>query len=215
MKIGCLHAHYSNIEYIEASIGSKAELIHFVDPGLMMGMEEGFNHVKVKEKAVDQINWIAQSGVDAILITCTSYIALLEEVETNLPIIKLDEPFFNEICKITQSQILLFTNPATVEGTMKRLTKFASSHGYQLPDIEVKVIENAFQLIMQGQKTEYADEVYKFIEKMLHSEQDKILAVAQLSMVKAAERVAREFNISITNPLAPLAAYVSSKDRSN
>lgn len=59
MKIGCLHAHYSNIEYIEASIGSKA----------------------------DQIKWITQSGVDAILITCTGYIAILEEVETmtNLP----------------------------------------------------------------------------------------------------------------------------------
>ncbi|WP_336774771.1 aspartate/glutamate racemase family protein [Paenibacillus sp. MMO-58] len=215
MKIGCLHAHYSNIEYIEASIGSKAELIHFVDPGLMMRMEEGFDHVKVKEKAADQIKWIAHSGVDAILVTCTSYIALLEEIETNLPLIKIDEPFFNEICKITQSQILLFTNPATVEGTMKRLMKFASSHGYQLPDIEVRVIENAFQLIMQGQKSEYADEVYKFIVKLLHSEQEKKIAVAQLSMVKAAERVAQEFNISISNPLAPLEGYVSSKERSN
>ncbi|GMK46758.1 hypothetical protein PghCCS26_38870 [Paenibacillus glycanilyticus] len=215
MKIGCLHAHYSNIEYIEASIGSKAELIHFVDPGLMRCMEEGFDKVKVKEKAADQIKWIAQSGVDAILITCTGYIALLEEVETNLPIIKIDEPFFNEICKITQPQILLFTNPATVEGTMKRLMNFASSHDYQLPDIEVRVIENAFQLIMLGQKTEYADEVFKFIEKMLQSEQDKKIAVAQLSMVKAAERVAQEYNISISNPLAPLEAYVSRKDRSN
>ncbi|WP_201006587.1 hypothetical protein [Paenibacillus glycanilyticus] len=215
MKIGCLHAHYSNIEYIEASIGSKAELIHFVDPGLMRCMEEGFDKVKVKEKAADQIKWIAQSGVDAILITCTGYIALLEEVETNLPIIKIDEPFFNEICKITQPQILLFTNPATVEGTMKRLMNFASSHDYQLPDIEVRVIENAFQLIMQGRKKEYEDEVFKYIEKLLQSEQDKKIAVAQLSMVKAAERVAQEYNISISNPLAPLEGYVSRKDRSN
>lgn len=31
-KIGCLHAHYSNIEYIQKAIASNdLELVHFVD----------------------------------------------------------------------------------------------------------------------------------------------------------------------------------------
>ena len=35
-KLGCLHAHYSNIEYIEnAFTPYNIELVHFVDPGLM------------------------------------------------------------------------------------------------------------------------------------------------------------------------------------
>ncbi|SNS87176.1 hypothetical protein SAMN05444672_10360 [Bacillus sp. OK838] len=35
-KIGCLHAHYTNIEYIEkASSKFDIEWLHFVDPGLM------------------------------------------------------------------------------------------------------------------------------------------------------------------------------------
>ena len=35
-RLGCLHAHYSNIEYIENAFAPyNIELIHFVDPGLM------------------------------------------------------------------------------------------------------------------------------------------------------------------------------------
>lgn len=34
-KLGCYHAHYSNIEHIEKALGSyDIELVHFVDPGL-------------------------------------------------------------------------------------------------------------------------------------------------------------------------------------
>ena len=35
-RLGCLHAHYSNIEYIENALSPyDIELIHFVDPALM------------------------------------------------------------------------------------------------------------------------------------------------------------------------------------
>lgn len=35
-RVGCLHAHHSNIAYVERAFASyEVELIHFVDPGLM------------------------------------------------------------------------------------------------------------------------------------------------------------------------------------
>jgi hypothetical protein len=34
-RIGCFHAHYSNIEHVEKALSDyEVELIHFVDPGL-------------------------------------------------------------------------------------------------------------------------------------------------------------------------------------
>ncbi|SFE45281.1 hypothetical protein SAMN05216378_3168 [Paenibacillus catalpae] len=214
MKIGCLHAHYSNIEYIQAAIGSKAELIHFVDPGLMnrIMVDTSFDLTKAKAKVIEQLEWIAQSGVDVILITCTNYIALLEEIEISIPIIKIDEPFFNELCQITQPQILLFTNPATVEGTMKRLNNAAASRGQQPPDIEARIIEHTFDLIMEGHKTRYTEEVCKYIHNLLQSEPDKKIAVAQLSMVEAAERAAHERGAAIGNPLESLIILFSGED---
>ena len=102
-RLGCLHAHYSNIEYIENAFAPyNIELIHFVDPGLMnqVTKNKNFRESEAQRKVIEQIEWIAQCQVDAILITCTNYIALLQEdqLSTSVPIIKIDEPFFDYIC---------------------------------------------------------------------------------------------------------------------
>ena len=69
--MGCLHAHYSNIEYIENAFSPfDIELIHFVDPALMYRVmhEENFKKADTQSKVKEQIEWIAQCHVDAILI---------------------------------------------------------------------------------------------------------------------------------------------------
>lgn len=200
-RIGCLHAHYSNIDYIESALSDyDVELSHFVDPGLMDRVmnDKSFSESDAQEKAKDQVDWIAQSGVDAILITCTNYIALLGNVKFNIAIIKIDEPFFEAICKINQPQTILFTNPDTVSGTMNRLQLYAKLHQKTL-DIEVVVIQNTFELIMRGKKAEYQQEVSNFLEKLMLN-QPRVVSVAQLSMVTAAQ----ETSMSIINPLNEL-----------
>ncbi|MBP1906335.1 aspartate/glutamate racemase [Paenibacillus turicensis] len=208
-RIACLHAHYSNIQYIENALSSdELELVHFVDPGLMsvISSDKNFDEVQAKNKVIEQIEWMSQANVEAILITCTNYIALLEEnrLHTSIPIIKIDEPFFGSICNITAPQVLLFTNPATVEGTMRRLNEFATTHGKPIPDIEIRVVENAFELIMQGKKEQHVEVVSKYIKGILASEENKKISVAQLSMVETAVKVERELNVKIGNPLDSL-----------
>lgn len=208
-RIACLHAHYSNIQYIENALSSdELELVHFVDPGLMsrISADKNFDEVQAKNKVIEQIEWMSQANVEAILITCTNYIALLEEdrLHTSIPIIKIDEPFFGSICNITEPQILLFTNPATVEGTMRRLNEFATIHGKPIPDIEIRVVENTFELMMQGKNEQYVEELSKYIKGILASEKNKKISVAQLSMVGTAVKVEHELNVKIGNPLDSL-----------
>ncbi|MFC4809597.1 aspartate/glutamate racemase family protein [Paenibacillus sp. GCM10023250] len=211
-RIGCLHAHYSNIAYIEHAISSDdLEWIHFVDPGLMSRItsDNNFDEAQAKNKVLEQIEWIAQANVEAILITCTTYIALLEEnrLHTSIPILKMDEPFFNSVCRITAPQVLLFTNPATVEGTMGRLKEYASTHGMPIRNIEARIIENTFELLMRGEKERYVEELSTYIKKILVSEKDKKISVAQLSMVEAAYKVERELAVKIGNPLDSLISH--------
>lgn len=202
-KIGCLHAHYSNIDYIESILSTyNVELTHFVDPGLMHRVmtDQEFTKSDAKEKVWNQVEWIAQSGVDAILITCTNYVALLEQCNINVPIIKIDEPYFEAICKIEQPQTILFTNPDTVSGTMNRLQQYAKLQQKTL-DIEVVIIEDTFELIMRGQNEEYKQVVSNFLKKL---NQQRAVSVAQLSMVGAAQQVERETSQPIINPLNEL-----------
>lgn len=209
-RLGCLHAHYSNIEYIENALSSyELELIHFVDPALMYRVtsDENFKLADAQNKVKEQIEWIAQSSVDAILITCTNYIAILQEEQLSIsvPIIKIDEPYFECISNIQQPQTILFTNPATVNGTIERLNHYADIHQKTI-DIEVIVMNNTFELIMKGLKDEYNQEISEFLKAIIT--EDKIISVAQLSMVDAAKEVEYMSTKQIINPLDPLVASI-------
>ncbi|MDF2815344.1 MAG: hypothetical protein K0Q81_1544, partial [Paenibacillus sp.] len=101
--IGCFHAHYSNIEHIEKALAAyEVELVHFVDPGLdRMKKDADFNNDTAEQKVIETMDWISKCHVDAILITCTFFTAVLQEELLNrysIPIIKLEEPLFHDIC---------------------------------------------------------------------------------------------------------------------
>ena len=205
-RIGCLHAHYSNIEYIQDALSSdERELVHFVDPGLMSRIlsDPDFDEAQAKKKVIEQIEWIAQASVEAILITCTNYIALLDEnrLTASLPILKIDEPFFHSVCRQAGPQVLLFTNPATVEGTMSRLADYAAAQDMPLRHVEARVIGDTFELLLQGKKEQYVEELSKRLKEIVASEKNKKISVAQLSMVEAAVNVQREWSVAIGNPL--------------
>ncbi|MFK4344993.1 hypothetical protein ABH894_003225 [Paenibacillus sp. RC62] len=210
-RVGCLHAHHSNIAYVERAFAPyEVEVKHFVDPALMyrVSTDPDFSAVDASRKVEEQLEWMAQSGIDVILITCTNYIVFAERVQLTMPtpVITLDEPFFHEICDDPLPQTLVFTNPATVEGTMKRLYHIAALLGK--PDIssliEVKVVEHAFELIMQGRKDEYMEVLVRSLHELREADPDRTLAVAQLSMVDAALQVELETGQAIGNPLRSL-----------
>ena len=212
-RIGCLHAHYSNIEYIEHALSPyNVELTHFVDPALIyrVASDKNFSEAEAQLKVKEQIEWIAQTHVDAILITCTNYIAMLQEEQLSIsvPIIKIDEPYFEYICNIQQPLVMLFTNPLTVNGTVERFNQYARKHNKCL-DIEVMVINNTFDLIMKGLKQEYNQAISNFLNTII--DEDKIISVAQLSMVEASKAVEGSTSKTIINPLDPLIAYLVNK----
>lgn len=212
-RLGCLHAHYSNIEYIEGALSPyDIECVHFVDPALMYRVtsDENFHSFDAKNKVNEQIEWISQSNVDAILITCTNYIALLQEEKLSLsiPIIKIDEPFFEQLCNIEQPQILLFTNPMTVKGSMERLNQYAKKQK-KLVNIEAITIHGTFELIMQGLKEEYNNKLINSLETAI--KKNKVISVAQLSMVDAAKKVEYMTSKSIINPLDTLVSHIANQ----
>ncbi|UGB33068.1 hypothetical protein [Metabacillus sp. B2-18] len=178
--------------------------MHCLQAGNYLSREEA------QEKVREQIEWVSKCKVDAILISCTNYIALLEEavLTTTVPIIKIDEPFFESICQIKEPQTIVFSNPATVEGTISRLYQYASAQQKSI-DLEVIVVENSFNLIMNGLKEEYNQRVVDCIEQL--REKNRVISVAQLSMVEAAQQVENRASINIINPLKTLRTLINNE----
>jgi hypothetical protein len=212
-KLACLHAHYSNVEYIEQALAPFGlELVHYTDPGLLRRMSSGlpFSQAEALGHATRQLDWMMDCGADAVLVTCTQYAALLEESrqEWRVPVITIDEPFFYVLCSSEQPQIALFTNPGTVEGTMRRLHAFAKAAG-KTPQVEAQVIEGSFALIMEGKKEAYLEKVSGYIKDLIQSGERRMIFAAQLSMSEAAELVERECRCEIGNPLKELVPYLT------
>lgn len=157
-KLACLHAHHSNIEYIDRALQSFGiEILHFVDPILSRILKKDcdFEKEQARSNLKDIIKYIAKSDVDTLLLTCTDYITLLDEnFKIDIPILKIDEPFFEMICHIEEPQTILFTNNRTVSGTMERLKQYARQNNKSI-QVKVEVIEGIFELIMQGRKEEH------------------------------------------------------------
>ncbi|WP_189032342.1 hypothetical protein [Paenibacillus albidus] len=97
---------------------------------------------------------------------------------------------------------------------MKRLNEFATIHAKPI-NIDVQVIENTFELIMEGKKEQYVNEVSNYIKGLLVSDPNKTISVAQLSMVETAEKVEREMDVQIGNPLKTLVTYLGKRLKYN
>jgi aspartate/glutamate racemase len=210
-KLGCFHAHHSNIEHIEKALGNyNIKLIHFVDPGFdgRKG-ESNFTSELVHKKIKDMLNWIAGSGVDGILVTCTFFTAHFQEkeLECPVPIMKIDTPLFLDICEREGLQTLAFTNPDTVEGTMNQLFEFAR-RGKKKIKVIPYLVDNAFNLIMTGEQENYRALVEEKLEDYVEEHIDKTLSVAQLSMASLAENVEGKTGVFIGSPLKSLGRYV-------
>ncbi|MCR8635252.1 hypothetical protein [Paenibacillus radicis (ex Xue et al. 2023)] len=216
-RIGCYHAHYSNIEYIQQALECyDVELSHFVDPGLdRLKGDADFSAERGQRKIADMLGWIASCHVDAILVTCTYFTAnLTEELEQALPVpvIKIDDPMLALICANDEPQLLVFTNPATVNGTMNRMHQYARSAG-RSPQLQAHLLENTFELIMQGKKQAYIEMVKTGLERLSAQYPDQQLWAVQLSMVPAAviASSASRDSKKIGNPLKALVEELVSR----
>jgi hypothetical protein len=211
-RLGCLHAHHSNIAYIENIIPQDdLEAIHFVEPGLLrrIGSDPAFSPDDAATQVRKQLDWMTDCGVDALLITCTNYIAAMPDdaCQHEIPIIKIDEPFFDYLLQQPPRHLLLFSNPDTVAGTVNRLHGFAPELGTE-PEIEIEVIPNTFNLFLTGQTETYNRAVAERLRELIRLGRFQSLSVGQLSMVDAARRVAHETGHAIGDPLQPLRAHL-------
>lgn len=201
----CLHASASNIVYIDSAFnGYDVELTHVVDDELIHQIGAGVSQEVLAKKVMQQLQKIEQAGGDCILITCTNYIALLEEltVEIKLPIIKIDDPIFKQVAEAKRPTKLLFTNEATIQGTMKRFKACYSPE----QEVEVILIPNAFELYLAGETVKHDQRIIEYLVSQDLFEYT--VAAGQLSMSNAVRMYSKLSGNPVINPINALQAEI-------
>ncbi|AJY77036.1 hypothetical protein [Paenibacillus beijingensis] len=214
-KIGCFHAHHSNIELIEQAFDCfDVEWVHFVDPGFdRMKAEPSMTSDILRRKIIETLDWIVKCRVDAVLVTCTYFTAQLRDEDLlayPILIVKIDEPLFQQICDLSQPLLMLFTNPNTVQGTMDQLLSFSKQRGKEI-QAEPVLLEDTFELLMKGRKAEYMKAVTKGIQQLVSERPNQAIVAAQLSMAPAARSVQAERNVFVGNHMDSLSRFLKAK----
>ncbi|MFC5530246.1 hypothetical protein [Cohnella yongneupensis] len=102
-----------------------------------------------------------------------------------------------------KSNLFVFTNPNTVEGTMNQARRLFENNGRTL-QAESIVLPGTFELIMQGKKEQYVDEVSNGLIRIARDNPGHRIVAAQLSMVPAAQTAGNSAGVKIGNALDSL-----------
>lgn len=217
VTIACFHAHYSNIALIEEALSAyDVELVHYVDPGLdRIKNDADFTENTVRGKVASTLEWIARCHADAILVTCTLFATVLEQetLPASIPVIGIDDPLLSMMQHQPEPYLLVFTNPATVQGTMDRFLRHlqpeeehhAANHALQAKSV---LLPGTFELIMRGDRDGYAAAVQAGLLQHAERYPGWTLIAAQLSMAPAAAHIAAVSGITVHSPLSVLAPYL-------
>lgn len=164
----CIHAHESNRQWIEQTLPNE-KIQHIILDHLI----EESNDFKVKKQVLLHLNTLRNKETSCFISTCSYFSAHLPEAY-DLPIIALDTLLFQTICQEPKLQ-LVFTNAATVKGTLERYGKYKDSN----QKLTVHIIPNAFEKIMAGEIDLYKKLVQEGMGKL---DSEIPIAVGQLSM---------------------------------
>ena len=90
---------------------------------------------------------------------------------------------------------------------MNQLINFATTQKKNI-QVEPYLLENTFNLVMEGKKEEYIESVSNGLNRLIINHPDKIISAAQLSMVPSAENIESKTDTYVGNHLKSLSNYL-------
>lgn len=143
-------------------------------------------------------------GVDAILISCSTMNRAFTQVSEKMkalgvPVLQIDQAMMEEAVQTEGRILVIATHGPTVKSTQSLLKETAEKLGKSV-DFVGATVEEAFELLGQGQIVKHNRLITDTIRKVQKSEQIDIVVLAQLSM--------SVFSFSHPDPLADFGVKV-------
>lgn len=202
MKIACLHTMEGNVELFDAVKPEGATLVHAVREDLIRrAMEAGGASEALLDEAAEALRALmAESGADALLLTCTS----IAGAAARAGAIRVDEALAAAAAAAAGPGGLieaLITLPSTAEPTGEIFSRHAEAAG---AEVRVTLVEGARAAFEARDFETYA----ALIAARADLSSAKVVALAQASMAPAAALTKR---IVLTSPAAALAAAMQGR----
>jgi len=194
-RIGFLHTVPTLVEPFERDLRAAvphAEASHRVDPGLLARAREIGVDATVDARVAELVAQLADEGVDAVLVTCSSIGESAERAaaSSSVPVVRVDAAMAAEAVALARRDdgrsgrvVVLATVEATLGPTV-RLLRRAASHEVAAPTVETRLLAEALRARENGAQPLHD----ALIGQALREEVERADAVvlAQASMAQAA-----------------------------
>lgn len=202
----CLHATEANIEIIDREMKEMPfDIKHEVDTHLLSMIRAKQPLELQKAYVVEKLNKLTLQEPALLFVTCTNYVALLDEINvtTHIPILKIDEVLYEQLKGIHNPIKMLFTNKETIRGTMQRFRQFVSEE----VEVEVLHIPDVFDWYLAGDTLRHDQKVLMTLLEL--DAYENTVVVAQLSMSRIASIYSKLSGNEVLSPVTALKEYMN------
>ena len=189
-KIGLVHAGCFNVKLFGGLVAEAmpdAAVVHLVDEGLPSMAAPQF-----RESVIRRLRCLSsfaeESGAQIILLTCTAFGRLADEVKeaVNVPVLSVLEIMTDEAMGVSDRIGILGTHPGTVSSASQIIREQAELKGKKV-EIKPVLCEGAFDALMREDWDTHDSIVLKHLDRLM--EEVKVVVVPQPSVERVVEQV--------------------------
>lgn len=186
-RIGLIHATMNSVQPILqafSTMDEDIELVSFMDEGLIYELNETNT---ITNRMLIRLTELAgkamESNVDAILFTCSSFSPYISKISKlfPLPVLSSDESMLKKAINNSNKIIVISTIKKAGPTTKEMLEKLSDKYEKNI-EVEVHILEDAFDALQNGNPKKHDQIILKKIEEQ--SPQHSIV-LAQYSMARA------------------------------
>ncbi|HZG72006.1 MAG TPA: aspartate/glutamate racemase family protein, partial [Chondromyces sp.] len=202
-KIGLVHATMNSVQPILDAFqvhAPQVTLLNFMDESLIFELNEIGRVTKdMKRRLFHLVEKAANSGVDGILLTCSSFTPIVAEISHlfDIPLLSADLSMLEKAVDMGTRIGVIATVEAAGPTTTRLLEKISLDKKKEIT-IKTVVIPEAFKALQNGNRAKHDEFIYQKVQQ-LTIDCDVIL-FAQFSMARALKTLAATATPILTSP---------------
>ncbi|GGE42234.1 hypothetical protein GCM10011391_21290 [Pullulanibacillus camelliae] len=215
-RIGLVHATLNAVEPMNAAFRKYApnvECLNFLDEGLIKALNEtGQITPEMIQRLEDLVHKAEASGVDGVLLTCSSFTpqARLVQSKFDMPVLSVDLAMLEQAVEMGHYIGLIATVAAAGPTSEKILIELAEEKGKEI-SVVTEVVTEAFKALNQGNTAQHDALIQDKIAEL--SGHCDVIVLAQISMIRALEADRAYPKPVLTSPEISIAAILSALDK--
>jgi Asp/Glu/hydantoin racemase len=175
-------------------------LVNFMDESLIFELNEtGIVTKNMARRLLNLVEKAAMSGVDGILLTCSSFTPVVAEISHlfDVPMLSADLSMLEKAVDIGNRIGVIATVEAAGPTTTTLLEKVSSEKQREIT-IKTVIIPEAFHALQNGDRTKHDELIHKKVQEL--SIDCDIILFAQFSMARALETLDITTTPILTSP---------------